>query len=266
MKKQTKNLENFFDIVKLQLQNKIPFIIIKKRSNRKIIVDDKIICDFKIQKNNRFTPSQRRTYIYLCGHIKKAYNHYAIINDNNIVVPEKLFYKSYKNRAVYNSLPDNSKFYIVDIKHCYWRIAYMFGIISQRVYERYGNNSDHKDPRNMALTSCLSPVTKEYNFFSNDNPELNNKTLSITEDIEIYHRIYDKIRIHAYNITGEIAFNILGIENFIMYNVDGIAVLENKVDLVMSELNKRNFITSVLECTKVDDINFIKGADEIKKF
>jgi hypothetical protein len=252
------NLKQFKDNL---LQRKVPFIIEKKRSEIIFISNGKRIA--KAESKNSISNSDKeetRNILNLFANVKKSINKYIIKNDMQIKRVEKLFDSSYTNRILFDSLPKGYTFYYLDVKHCYWRIAYLNGYISESYYNKILEKPDLKIFRNMALSCIIAPKSVEYY----ESGKLLN---IIQEDTTIYQIIYENIRYKAWNIFGNLCFKKIGKEKTIGYYTDGIMVLPEYVDVVKSTLSRHKLNFRITKCIKTKHRQWMNcDTNEVRRF
>jgi len=240
------------------IKTKKTFIIEKKRNTTNIISNNKIvgICrDYSVKNNSR---ELKKQIITLFGQVQKQVNKHIVEQDFNIPTIIQNNSPVFSNYPLYNSLKTDESFFYVDIKHCYWRIAFLQGLITEKLYEAILLRDDMKIFRNMSLSCIVAPKSREY--YSKGK-----LIQEIEEDREIYQTIYNNIRFTAYNLMGEIQ-NKLGNEFLIGYRTDAIICLEDVLADVTEVILKNNFDYRVNECFKVDNKHFKYDNGEIKQF
>jgi hypothetical protein len=196
----------------------------------------------------------------LFANVKKSINKFIIKNNCEIPKIEKEYDSTFTNRLLFDSLPIGTNFYYLDVKHCYWRIAYLNGYISENYYKKILENPDLKIYRNMALSCIIAPKSVEYY----ENGELINV---ITEDTGIYHTIYENIRFKAWNIFGSLCFEKIGKEKTIGYYTDGIMVLSDDVAIVKTTLSRNKLQFRITKCIKTKDRQWLNcDTNEFRRF
>jgi len=243
------------------LKRKTSFVIEKKRNEQNILVQGKRIAKFKA--NNSLSHLQRedsKHILNLFATVKKSINKYILDSNYNIQKVDKKYDSTYSNRGLFRELPIGFEFYYVDVKHCYWRIAYLKGYISEYFYLKVLENPDLKIFRNMALSCIIAPKTKEYY-------EDGKFICEITEDTEIYNDIYESIRFTAWNIFGSIAFEKIGKEKTIGYYTDGIMIFSEDVPKVRTILARNKLQYNIYKCKKVTDTEYLNEENNsIRRF
>jgi hypothetical protein len=115
----------------------------------------------------------------------------------------------------FNNVFFNQSYYDItatDINHAYWRIAYLMGVISKKLYDK-GLLIEDKGLRLASLSNLSSK--KEYQIIKNGEITEEYKTLRYNE---VLHTVYNNIRYTCYEHMTNIA-NLLG-EDFICYKTD----------------------------------------------
>ena len=243
------------------LNRKIPFIIERKRNSVVFISNGKKIAKAESKNTISHTKKSETTNILsLFANVKKSINKHIIANGLQINQLEKKYDSTFTNRLLFDSLPIGTKFYYLDVKHCYWRIAYLNGYISEKYYEKILENPDLKIYRNMALSCIIAPKSVEYY----QNGELVNV---ITEDTGIYHTIYENIRFKAWNLFGTLCFEKIGKEKTIGYYTDGIMVLLDNVEIVKTTLSRNKLQFRITKCIKTNERQWLNcDTNEFRRF
>lgn len=239
----TENIDNFKENL---LKRKITFTIESKRNEVFFISNGQKIAkaDLKnsISLNNK---DESKIILNLFANVKKSVNRYIVKQNIYVDKTEKHYDSSFTNRILFDSLPIGTNFYYVDVKHCYWRIAYLKGYISDNFYHKILENPDLKIYRNMALSCIIAPKKVEYY----DDGKLIN---IIEEDTSIYKTIYENIRFQAWNIFGNLCFDKLGKENTIGYYTDGIMILPDNLQKVKTTLSRNKLQFRITKCVKTN--------------
>lgn len=255
------DFENLKQFKKNLLNRKIPFTIEKKRNEIVFYSNGKRIA--KAQSKNTISHNKKdenRNILNLFANVKKSINKFIIESNFDITKIDKQYDSTFTNRLLFDSLPIGTQFYYLDVKHCYWRIAYLNGYISENYYKKILENPDLKIYRNMALSCIIAPKSVEYY----ENGQLVNV---ITEDTGIYHTIYENIRFKAWNIFGSLCFEKIGKENTIGYYTDGIMVLSNNVEIVKATLSRNKLQFRITKCIKTNDRQWLNcDTNEFRRF
>jgi len=229
------------------------FVIERKSGNRSIFIN-----------GHRYTSQRKKAYMKevnsktgrsIIGNVRRHVNDYVRRHKFNIKEVELKHKSTMTYKARFKDLPDGQKFYYVDIKHCYWRIAYLIGVIPKGLYNKY--RDDYKLTRNIALSTLVSQPQREYYI----DGELIN---TITCENDIYKKIYKNIRYTAYNNMGSI-FEAVN-DHSLGYHIDGIYVLEPGLAEVRRLLKNRNYPYRTINCEKLNDKEYRYGEDEVKTF
>jgi hypothetical protein len=250
------------DVYKENLnRRKQTFQVEMKRSERNILINGKKVA--KLKQRNSITPlskSESSKVLNLFASVKKSVNAYC--REHNFKVPKtaKQYDSSYRNYDLFNSLPNDTDFLYVDVKHCYWRIAYITGVISPNLYNKILEQPEMKLWRNMALSCIIAPKQVEY--FSGGE-----KINTIVEDVSMYETIYENIRYFSWNIFGNLCFNKIGKENCIGYFTDGIMIFEDDLAKVKTVLARHKLPHRIMKCRKTDYREFVIMDDgQVRRF
>lgn len=243
----------------LNLRSK-KFTIERKRGERLVVVNGKKVA--KYSKNNSISYLKRdesKQILSLFASVKKSVNNYIVKQDFTIDRIEKKYNSVFANRTLFDAIDKETVFYYVDVKHCYWRIAYLFDIISEYYYNKILKKPDLKLYRNMALACIIAPREKEY-YQNGEN------IMTIKEDVRIFNIIYENIRHYAWNIFGSLCYERIGKENCIGYFTDGIMIFPDDVKKVSTVLARRKLKFRVQQCKKIgyrEYVNLDEG--EVRK-
>ena len=243
------------------LQRQISFTIERKRNELYFISNGKKIAKARTKNSiSQVNKEDVRDIINLFANVKKSINKYIIQNDVSVKPIQKKYDSSFSNRLLFDSLPIGTSFYYIDVKHCYWRIAYLNGYISENYYKKILEKPDLKIYRNMALSCIIAPQSVEYY----DKGKLVNV---IEEDTGIYHTIYENIRFKAWNIFGTLCFEKIGKEKTIGYYTDGIMILSDDVEKVKTTLTRNKLQYKITKCIKTKDRQWMNcDTNEFRRF
>ena len=255
------NFENLKQFKTNLLNRKVPFTIEKKRNEIVVVSNGKKIA--KAQTTNTISHTKKeetKNILSLFANVKKSINKYLIKNCLEINRIEKKYNSTFTNRILFDSLPIGTKFYYLDAKHCYWRIAFLYGYISENYYKKILENPDLKIYRNMALSCIIAPKSVEY---YKDGKLVN----VIQENTDVYQTIYENIRFKAWNLFGKICFEKVGKDKTIGYYTDGIMVLNDDVPTVKAILTRNKLQFTVTKCIKTNNREWLNcDKNEFRKF
>jgi hypothetical protein len=255
------DIDNLKQFKENLLNRKVPFTIEKKRNEVVFISNGKKIAKAKSKNTiSHAKKDETRNILSLFANVKKSINKHLIANGFDIDKTEKKYDSTFSNRILFDSLPTGTNFYYLDVKHCYWRIAYLNGYINENYYKKILENPDLKIYRNMALSCIIAPKTVEYY----ENGELTN---IIEEDTTIYQTIYENIRFKAWNIFGSLCFEKIGKEKTIGYYTDGIMVLSDDVPTVKATLSRNKLQFRITKCIKTNNRQWMNcDTNELRRF
>lgn len=220
------------------------FFVDNKRAEKNIVVNGKNVAKLK-RRNGISLLSQQdsKSILSLFASVKKSVNKYIVTNDFNIPLTPKKYNSVFVNRTLFDSIPIGSQFYYIDVKHCYWRIAFLQGIITEYYYNKVLEKPDLKLYRNMALACVIAGREREYypsGVFSH----------SIREDTALHEQIYKNIRHTAWNIFGRLCFEQIGEEECLGYYTDGILVFPKDLPIVKTVLARHKLQHRIIPCEK----------------
>ncbi len=245
-----------FGIVLRNLAAK-PSYMIQCRGNRKtVFVDHQKVALFNDGTAEEIA-SNRRISKSIMAVVRASITRYINKNlSSGIHVIDRQAPVIYTDKILWSSLPIGTAFYLVDARHCYWRIAYILGYISRRTYLKYAENSQYKNLRNISLAILNTSIKREYY-------DHGQKTHEIYCDISHYQTIYKNIRHFAYNHSGQVRA-ALG-DLCIAYRVDGIYTLPDGLNITRKLFRTSDLLYKVTTCQKYDDKNYVTSDGEIKK-
>ena len=240
--------KSYESMLQLLIRKKNTFTILKRRTN-KLIQSKSITWYFRKKSIVNKEKALRHEILSLLAQVALSAKRYIIKND--FVIPEEIKQHNspvFVNRKLFNELGDGEVFDYVDINHCYWRIAFLQGVISKNLYEKVLKNKKLKIYRNMALSCLIAPTTKDY--------YINGKlVLTVTEERSHYRIIYDNIRFTSYNLLGEIK-NIIGSDFIIAHRTDAILCRPEVTKKVCKIIEQNNMSYKIISCAKVDDRHY----------
>jgi len=232
------------------------FIVESKRNIESLHVNNQMVLMTK-NKNKRFNnDSEDINKIFnIFGQVQKNVNKYLKQVQFDVKTIEQRYKSSKTNKAKWREIERGEIFYYLDVKHCFWRIAFLKGYISKNLYVSVLNQDDLKVQRNMSLALIVAPKTRKYYDYGK-------KVLEIEEERSMYRTIYDNIRFSAYNIMGDCMTESL--DDFIAYRTDGIMIKKDSIESVSKIINDAGLNFTIEECAKIDSKNYLKG-NKIKK-
>lgn len=236
-----------FDDFKENLcRRKKTFTVESKRGIKTIVMHNKRIAKLHRKSSLMFLEKKEvKDILSLFAIVKRSVNQKLIRDNFQVKEVEKRYTSSFTNKELFNSMNIGDEFYYIDVKHCYWRLAYLMGYITEFYYDKTKNNPSIKLYRNMALACIIAPNIVEY---YKEGEYLH----TIEEDIEMYDKVYSAIRHTSWNIFGSLAHERLGKFNCIAYYTDGIMVFKKDVAMVSTILARQKLKHRVIHCKKVE--------------
>lgn len=227
-------------------QKRKTFRIHKKRGTQMIYMGATTVAISKEKKKSSIKDKNlNKEVVNLIANVSKNVNKFITESGCDVEKVPENHGSTWTNNEMYECLEEGTKFYYIDIRHCFWRIAYLKGYISKYMYESILDKPHLKTYRNMALACVVAPVEVDY--------YVNGKCiLSIQEDKSLHRVVYDNIRFTAYNLMGEIT-SAIGAEHVVGYRTDGIMVLPDFRDEVIHLILEQDFDCNVFEVEKIDD-------------
>lgn len=243
------------------LRRKKSFVIEKKRREQNVIVNGKKVAKVKNQNTmGSVNKDESKSILNLFASVKKSVNRYLVKNNFQVKEVPKKYSSVYSNRELFDEMPVGSQFYYIDVKHCYWRIAFLKGYITEYYYNKILEKPDLKLYRNMALSCIVAP--KEVTYYVDGE-----KSHTIIEDNTLYDIVYKNIRHSAWNLFGRLAFDKVGKENCLGYFTDGIMVFPADLKKVKTVLARHQLQHRVIECEKTNHREYVYVEDgSVKNF
>ena len=242
--------------VKQLIDNKYSFVVGRKRAVSCLYINGKGSVLSKkggtIQKKKDENNSK---IISIFSQVAKAVNKYIVSVNFDVPIVKQRYTSTATNRKKWESIKIGQSFCYVDVNHCFWRIAYMYGYIGEKLYNNTLNKPELKLYRNMALACIVAPQIREYYVRGV-------KVNEISEDKTLYSIIYNNIRYNSYNIMGEI-MDAVGESDFIGYRTDGIMVSKKALSIVKEMLIEQGFSYTIEDCVKLDSINYSHKGKEL---
>lgn len=152
-----------------------------------------------------------------------------------------------KDRDKIKKLPQGYSFLATDLKHAYWRVAYINGYISEYLYQKC-NREEFKLERNKAL-ACVSSMDKVITY---------EKGVKVKEELignDELRRMYSHIRNCTYKIMNDCK-EAIG-DGFIMYKTDCIFYDKKYKKKVEEIMTKNNLLFETDECQNINSKYFI---------
>jgi hypothetical protein len=153
-----------------------------------------------------------------------------------------------KNFKKWDSMSVGAVFYCVDLKSAYWQIARKLEYIDDDFYKLYLRNDTYKRAKRYCV-SFLARKNKMHYTIDELHYDVN------CED-EVFRNVYKNIRNELYNSITKV---VPLCSDFIEYNIDGISVLANDVDIVTDAFIKAGLDYKITRCVKINDETYTHG-------
>ena len=245
-------------------------VIDQKRDTRILVVDNKKIAKTnseinKMGKENRIEPIA----LGLLSSVKRSFSTYLSKHLDDLIPDEtreytfravpKLNSPIYTNRAIFNQINLKDEFFIVDLRHAYWRIAYLKGYISDKLYAAHTSNKENgtKLWRNMALACTIAHKKRIY--YIDGEP-----ILEVSEVCKPYETMYQNIRHTCYNAVGDVQRALQ--KQVFALRTDAVFVTAEGLEKAKKMLYNRGFLCVVIKCVKISETMYRKENDEVKVF
>lgn len=249
-----KTSESFDRIIK-NLSKSGRYLVVYKGTRKIIRANGREIAIFRPGIPN--PELQNKEARKLMSAVKASVTRYLKKNNFNVPEIKKEYPVVFTNRLFWESIPVNTEFYIIDAKHAYWRIAYILGYVNQKLYDKYADNKDLKQVKNISLAILNSIVRSEY--YLN-----NNKTHEIECDTSLYSRVYNNIRFFSYNLCGRLRNDLD--DSCFAYRTDGVFLLKPGLNRAKKIFEANNLLYKLEKYTKIDNKTYSTVDGELKKF
>ncbi len=261
--------EDFNVFTKNLASNNAIYCIEQKRDRRVLIHQGKPMALYAGNKSSQPRCELPKTYwekkedlrksrqvLGLISAVKRDFTSHII--RNKIIIPEvqQVYGACWRNNEKWMDMEKNSQFFYVDADHCYWRIAYLLGYISERLYSETLKKLNMKLYRNMALACVVAGKARQY--FNGTT-----KLMELYESNDLYVRMYNNIRYTAYNVMGRIAEATK--EKCLGYKVDGIMIDEEYLEVAKTMMEENDLLYKVMDCKKLNAQMHTLG-DDVRKF
>lgn len=248
---------NFDAYVENFCLRKKDFVIETKRNTNSMYVDNKLSFIGKMKKQGIEKKENRKSIISLFAQVQKSVNKFIVDANFDIEKVEDNFKSTKTNKDKWNRIENGEVFWYIDINHCYWRIAFLKGYISEKLYKNTLAKSDLKIERNMSLAMIFAPKKRKY-YIQGEF------VVEISEEKTLWRTLYNNIRFTAYNLMGE-CMELSG-DSFISYRTDGIMVTEDVVNDVSELISDKNFEYTIEKCIKLNNKSYQDEEGDIIKF
>jgi len=229
-----------------QIQNRAKYSEQSFGSRRSLFVKGNMIATTAIQQNLDIGKLTNQQFVSFLGRFNRQlyqqFQIYPVIFDQEI---KHLGVARDKNIQLWDKLEVGSYFYNIDLSSAYWQVAYRLGYIDPTMFEKYLRNDDFKQ----AKRYCISFLARR-NFMTYEND------VKITCDTSFLVRVYDNIRQELYKII-ETAVNQA--ETYLEYNIDGISVMADKVDVVKKCFKDEGLLFKITQCRVMPDNRYLYG-------
>jgi hypothetical protein len=252
----TINSEQYSERVGVQMENKNGFKEQVHGSRKKLYVYDRLIASTSPNSYLDLGGITKGQFSSFLGQFnKKLYSQFA---KNPELLNQKIdFYGTarHRNTKTWDNTPIGTFFYNIDLKSAYWQMSYRLGYIDQTMYDQYISLDDYKTAKRFCISFLARPNKMVYHAKDGTKYE-------IQCDTEVLKRVYSNIRNELYKI---IQTSLKGSNEYIEYNVDGVAVPSKLVPMVKEYLYNEGLKFKTTFCQKINDKQFSCGK-KIKNF
>ncbi len=238
--------------IKVLEAKNIPYWLDRKRDTTVLMYNgrEQYICKPSGNAFEDMTYAEKQYILSVINRVKGNVKKYLKENNGKYDAIKQRHHSNFRNNKLWQSMPQDSVFWEVDVKHCFWRIAFLKGYLQEKLYNEVLEKGDQmKVFRNMALSCIVAPKVSRGYYGGKLQKE-------IIEDSVPYKVIYDNIRFTAYNMMGDLMHEV-GPENVMTYRTDGIYCHRHVLARICKRLKSMNMEYRVRKCNK-------HGSREIK--
>lgn len=161
---------------------------------------------------------------------------------------ENVKYKKKRNNEKWDLMDEGEEFVLIDIYSCYWQMAHKLGYIDDDLFNRFLDNYSFKQSKRLCFTLLRKPfIIAEY---YNDGSKINEIVCENNVLDDILFNIRNMSSIFINKIVSELG------EDYLFYNIDGIAVKYDKYKMVSDFFKNENIRVSVNYCIKTVGNNY----------
>jgi len=224
-------------------------------SRKKLIINDKVRATTTPNSNLNLGNLPNEKFVAFLGlftkHLYKRLNQMPYLYEHKIIFKGIARSKNYK---FWSEIKDDTLFYNIDLKSAYWQISHLLGYIDTKLFNKYMFNDDYKQAKRL----CISFLARKNKMVYH----IGNESFTIDCDITPLKNCYNNIRNQLYDCVSK---SVSLCKNYIEFNIDGVYVLANDVDIVRAYFDKMGLIYKITKCKKLNDYQFL-SADKVKNF
>lgn len=161
----------------------------------------------------------------------------------------------HRNRSEWSKLPIGSFFFNIDLNSAYWQIARRLNYIDEKFFNQYIDLEEYKTAKRFCISFLSRPNKKVYHTKSGTSYTIECNTICL-------QNIYKNIRKELYKT---IQGSLVGIDNYLEYNIDGVMVRTEHVVQVKEYFVKEGLHFKTIFCQKISNEEF-KHGKKIKNF
>ncbi len=219
-------------------------------ARKKLIVYDKMIATTASTNRLELNGLPKGKFIAFLGRFQKQlYKRFRTIDKLYALDIQFKGVSRGKNTELWHNLPVGSKFYNIDCKSAYWQIGNKIGYIDYEMFKSYM----HDDLYKSAKRYCFS-------FLARKNHMIYHTPFGVKEiqcDTKVLNKAYQNVRNQLYI---EISNAKQGCKSIVEWNIDGVSVLADELDMVRNRFKEAGLEYKITECRKLSDFEYKYGS------
>jgi hypothetical protein len=226
--------------------------MIKNKIRTKIVREQSVGGNFlvdKLKKETKFSGVHPKDFRVFLRMVKRSIFR-SWMNDNcRKDLVDSIQTKKHRNRDNWDKLTTGDTFYLIDMVSCYWQMAYKLGYIDKELFDRFMYNDEYKQAKRLCFTLLKKNVIVGEQF--KGDVVINNYIC----DSSLINDIFFNVR----NISSVYISELVGLINkdYLFFNVDGIAVTQNRYQEVSKFFKDNDIKVSVNICSKTVNNNYV---------
>jgi hypothetical protein len=246
-KKNSVKTDDYKELLEIQIKNNAP-IREQLIGSRKILYSHNkmLVSTIKTKNLSLGNLPEKMFHSFLGGFSKHLYKQFQ---KNEELFSLDIKFKGIsrsKNKDFWDTLENGKYFYNIDLSSAYWQMANKLGYITDKYFFEYQESDTYKQ----AKRYCVSFLGRS-NVMTYKN---NGLEYTIECDTNVLKKVYENIRNYLYLCIEK---SMVGISNYIEYNIDGVSVLAKDVDIVKANMKAMGLKFKLTQCRKISATEYI---------